>query len=136
MVVDKVGKRIKDTLTALRKKPVILVANSNRADLELLTQQLAKEGYATLDAASLEELDERIRVSKEIALGLIDLSGFDQRVWDRCEALRKARIPYIVISPQRSPLTQRESMKHGASGLLVKPVGIKDLLEHIYILTW
>jgi len=118
------------------KKPVILVANSNQANLGLLSQQLVKEGYDTLDAASLEELDERIRLSKKIALGLIDLSGFDQRIWERCEALRKARIPYIVISPQRSPLIQRESMKHGANGLLVKPLGIKELLEHIYTLTW
>jgi DNA-binding response OmpR family regulator len=136
MVVDKVGKRIKDSLTALTKKPVILVANSNRADLGLLSQQLIKEGYDILDAASLEELDEIIRVNKKIDLGLIDLSGFDERIWERCEALRKARIPYIVISPQRSPLTQRESMKHGADGLLVKPIGIKDLLEHVYTLTW
>ena len=135
MVVERVNKRIKDTLTALAKKPVILVANSNRADLELLSQQLVKEGYDTLDAASLEELDERIRVSKNIALGLIDLSGFDQRIWERCEALRRVKIPYIVISPQRSPLIQRDSMKHGASGLLVKPVCIRDLLEHIYTLT-
>ena len=136
MGVDTVGKRIKDTLTALTKKPVIVVANSNQADLGLLSQQLVKEGYDTLDAASLEELDARIRVSKKIALGLIDLSGFDQRIWERCEALHKARIPYIVISPQRSPLIQRDSMKHGASGLLVKPLGIRELLEHIYTLTW
>ena len=118
------------------KKPVVLVANSNRSDLGLLSQQLAKEGYDTLDASSLEELDERIRVSEVIALGLIDLSGFDQGIWERCEALHKARIPYIVISPQRSPLIQRDSMKYGASGLLIKPISIKELLEHIYILTW
>ena len=118
------------------EKPVILVVNSNRANLELLSQQLGKEGYETLSASSLEELDQALRQRKEIALGLIDISGFDQRIWERCEALRKARIPYIVISPQRSPLIQRESIKHGANCLLVKPLGIKELLEHIYTLTW
>ena len=136
MGVEKVGKRIKDTLTALAKKPVIVVANSNQADLGLLSQQLVKEGYDTLDAASLEDLDERIRMSKKIALGLIDLSGFDQRIWERCDTLRKAKIPYIVISPHRSPLIQRDSMKHGANGLLIKPLGIKELLEYIYTLAW
>ena len=136
MGVEKVSKMIKGSLTALARKPVILIADSNRTDLGLLSQQLVKEGYDTLDAASLEELDEGIRASKKITLGLIDLSGFDQRIWERCEALRKARIPYIVISPQRSPLIQRESIKHGANGLLVKPLGIKELLEHIYTLTW
>jgi DNA-binding response OmpR family regulator len=136
MRVEKIGKSLKSTLTALTKKPVIVVANSNQADLGLLSQQLVKEGYDTLDAASLEELDKIIRMSKEIDLVLIDLSGFDQRIWERCETLHKARIPYIVISPQRSPLIQRESMKHGASCLLVKPLGIKELLEYIYTLTW
>ncbi len=136
MRIEKVGKGIKDTLTALAKKPVIVVANSNQADLGLLSQQLVKEGYDTQNAASLEELDERIRISKKIDLVLIDLSGFDQRIWERCDTLRKAKIPYIVISPQRSPLIQRESMKHGASCLLVKPLGIKELLEYIYTLTW
>jgi DNA-binding response OmpR family regulator len=136
MGVKKIGRSIKDSLTVLTGKPVILVANKNRADLGLLSQQLVKEGYDTLEATSLEELDARIRANKKIALGLIDLSGFDQSIWERCEALRKARIPYIVISPQRSPLIQRDSMKHGASGLLVKPLGIRELLEHIYALTW
>lgn len=136
MGIKKVGTSIKDTLAALAKKPVVLIANSNQADLGLLSQQLGKEGYDTLNAASLEELDEILQINKNIALGLIDLSGFDQRIWERCDTLHKAKIPYIIISPQRSPLVQRESIKHGASCLLVKPLGIKDLLEYIYTLTW
>ena len=137
-----ISKVLSGTISGIRfvlglptKKPVILVVNNKRADLELLSQQLGKEDYDVLDAASLEELDERIRVSKGIALGLIDLSGFDQRIWDRCEALHKAKIPYIVISAQRSPLIQRDSLKYGASALLISPVGLRDLHEHIHILT-
>jgi DNA-binding response OmpR family regulator len=112
-------------------KTTILSVGSNRANLELLSQQLVKEGYDTASAASLEELDSFIQEKKDTALALIDLSGFDERIWERCEALRKAKIPFIVISPQRSPLIQKDSMKHGASGLLVKPLGIKELLEYI-----
>jgi CheY-like chemotaxis protein len=115
-------------------KTTILSVGSNRANLDLLSQQLVKEGYETLSAASLEELDSSMQEKADIALSLIDLSGFDQRIWERCEALRKAKIPFIVISPQRSPLVQRDSMKHGASGLLVKPLGIKELIEYIHTL--
>lgn len=136
MKLEKVSKGIKDTLTALTKKPVIVVANSNQSDLGQLSQQLVKEGYDTLNAASLEELDEIIKNSKNIALGLIDLTGFDERIWDRCDKLHKAKIPYIVISQQRSPLIQRESLKHSAGCLLVKPFSTKELLEYIYTLTW
>jgi DNA-binding response OmpR family regulator len=118
----------------MTNKSIILLVDSNRANLALLSQQLVKEGYDTVGAASLEEIDSSIKEKKNTALALIDLSGFDQRIWERCEALRKAKIPFIVISPQRSPLVQRDSMKHGASGLLVKPLGIKELMEYIHTL--
>jgi len=116
------------------KKPVILTIDSNRANLELLSQQLSKEGYEAVSAASLEELDSSLQDKKDISLALIDLSGFDQRIWERCGELQKAKTPFIIISPQRSPTIQRDSMKHGASGLLVKPVGIKELMEYIHTL--
>lgn len=115
-------------------KPVILSVGSNRTNLELISQQLGSEGYEPLAAASLEELDEVIKGKEKPALSLVDLSGFDQRIWARCEGLRKAKVPFIVISPQRSPTIQRDSMKHGASSLLVKPIGIKALMEYIHTL--
>lgn len=111
-------------------KPLILLIASNRANLTLLSQQLGQQGFETMSAASLEEVDKALEEPR-FALSLIDLSGFDQNLWARCEELRKARIPFIVISPQRSPAVQRDSMKHGASGLLVKPVGVKALIEYI-----
>jgi CheY-like chemotaxis protein len=116
------------------KKPIILSVDSNQTNLELLSQQLLKEDYETLTASSLEELDEVIGRKENIKLSLIDLSGFDQRIWERCSELHKAKIPYIVIAPQRSPAIQRDSMKYGASSLLVKPVGTKELMEYIHTL--
>jgi DNA-binding response OmpR family regulator len=115
-------------------KSVILTVDSNRTNLELLSEQLDREGYEPFTAASLEELDEALKGKRKLALSLIDLSGFDQNIWIRCEELRKARVPFIVISSQRSPTVQRDSMKHGASSLLVKPVGIKALMEYIHTL--
>jgi DNA-binding response OmpR family regulator len=112
-------------------KSVILLVNSSRSNLELLAQQFGHAGYETLTAASLEELDQAIHGEERIALALVDISGFDQQVWQRCAELSKARTPYIVISPHRSPAVQRESMEHGASGLLVKPLEFKDLMEHV-----
>jgi CheY-like chemotaxis protein len=139
--VDAVNNVISGSIFGIRialgiqtKKPIILTLDSNQANLELLSQQLVKEGYETVNAVSLEELDVAIREKKNIELSLIDLSGFDERVWERCEALRKAKIPFIVIAPHRSPLIQKDSMKHGASGLLVKPLGIKELMEYIHTL--
>ena len=111
---------------------IILVVDSNRGNLELLSQQLGREGYQTVTAASLEELDQAIQGKEKIALSLIDISGFDRHIWERCEELHKAKTPFIVISARRSPTIQRYSIKHGASVLLVKPLDFKDLLEYIH----
>jgi len=113
-------------------KSIILVVDSNRSNLELVSQQLGQAGYQTLTAASLEELGQAIQGEEKIALSLIDISEFDRHIWESCEELHKAKTPFIVISPRRSPNIQRHSMKQGASGLLAKPLDFKDLLEHIH----
>ncbi len=116
------------------KKPTILVVDSNRSNAELMVQHIVQEGYQINTATSLEELDKTIAEKGKAALSLIDLSGFDEHIWERCDQLRQSKIPFILISPQRSPAIQRDSMKHGASGLLVKPLGIKELMEYIHTL--
>lgn len=116
----------------MSEKATVLIADSNRSNLELLSQQLGQAGYEPLAAASLEELDQAIQGEHKIDLALIDVSGFDQHIWKRCQQLSKLKVPSIVIAPQRSPAVQRESMKHGASGLLVKPLDFRNLLEHIH----
>jgi DNA-binding response OmpR family regulator len=123
------GRNLAETMSA---KSIILIVDSNRSNLEHLSQQLGREGYETLTVASLQELDQAIQGKEKISLSLIDVSGFDQHIWERCEELRKVKTPFIVLSPRRSPTIQRHSMEHGASGLLAKPLDFKDLLEHIH----
>jgi DNA-binding response OmpR family regulator len=117
----------------MKKKNIILIVGSNRAELELLSQQIVKEGCGAPIAAGLEELDSSIGKGG-FTLALIDLTGFNRTIWQRCQALQQAKVPFIIISPQRSPLVQKESLKHGASGLLVKPLGIKELIEYMHTL--
>lgn len=112
--------------------PLILIVENNRGDLEQLARQLDGEGYATLGASSLEEMDSAIKGEKTIKLALLYLAGFNDSIWERCDRMHEARIPFIVIMPQRSHGIQRDSMKHNASCLLVQPLGIKELVEHIH----
>jgi DNA-binding response OmpR family regulator len=108
----------------------ILTVDTNRRNLELLAQHLGQAGYETRSATSLEEIDREIDLGG-VGMALIDLSGFDQRIWEPCERLRRAGVPFIVVAPQRSPSVQREGMRHGASGILIKPLGLQELLEFI-----
>jgi DNA-binding response OmpR family regulator len=111
---------------------LILIVNNNHANLEKLAQQLGEEGYATVGASSLEEMDSITKGQENIKLALLDPTGFDKGIWERCGQLHEAKIPFIIITSQRSPSIKRDSLKCGANGLLVKPLGTKELIEHMH----
>jgi len=58
----------------------------------------------------------------------VDIAGFDRSIWERCERLRAADIPFIIISPRQSAAIQEAVLAHGARGVLVKPLAVKELL--------
>jgi DNA-binding response OmpR family regulator len=109
-------------------KPLLLAVDRNHRNLELLSQFLSKEGYQTQTANSLEQFNQILDESKQIELALVDISGFDRRIWDCCERLRGEKIPFLVLSPRQSAAIQQESLAHGASSMLVKPLVVKELL--------
>jgi DNA-binding response OmpR family regulator len=108
--------------------PGILTVDRNRRNLELLSQFLEREGYQTRLAATLEEFDQALGTISDIGMALVDIAGFDRAIWERCEALRQHRIPFLVLSPKHSAAIQQASFTHGASGVLVKPLAVRDLL--------
>lgn len=112
-------------------QPFVLAVDHNRRNLELLAQFLSKEGYSTLGASSLEEFEQMLTGETKIGLVLLDISGFDRRIWDCCERLREQKIPFMVLSPRQSAAIQQESLAHGARSMLVKPLMVKELLNLI-----
>ncbi|MDH7486388.1 MAG: response regulator [Anaerolineae bacterium] len=109
-------------------KPLILAVDHNRRNLELMSQFLGQEGYEIIAAASLEEFDQVLGKQADIKLALVDIAGFDRSVWERCERLRAENIPFIIISPRQSAAIQQAGLAHGARGVLVKPLAVKELL--------
>ena len=115
----------------MKATPVVLAVDHNRRNLELLDQFLGREGYQTRMVTGLEEFDRALAEPDEIALALVDIAGFDRRIWERCEALRHHKIPFLVLSPRQSAAIQQASLTHGAHGVLVKPLTVKDLMSLI-----
>jgi CheY-like chemotaxis protein len=114
------------------RKPTILVASGNLQNLESLSRQLRKEGYRVQPVSTSTQMDDAIEPDEQRPrLAIVDLSDFGEAIWDNCEHLRRARIPFIIISPRRSADVQRESICHGAAGVLTKPIGTKEIVDHI-----
>jgi DNA-binding response OmpR family regulator len=113
-------------------QPPILVVDHNRRNLELLAQFLGQAGYSVILACDAEEFGRALDETGEFGLALIDLAGFDRRVWDLCEQVRTRGVPLLVISPKQSVAIEKESLAHGASGVLIKPLVVRELLALIH----
>jgi DNA-binding response OmpR family regulator len=105
----------------------ILAIDRNPRNLEILHAFLAKHGYHVEVAATLASADLALSAGG-ISLSLVDIAGFDREIWARCERMRAAGIPFLVIFPQQQTALQEESFGHGAHSTLTKPVMQKQLL--------
>lgn len=108
-------------------RALLLVSRLPR-NLQLLADFLGKEGYVTLMATSYEEFDHVLAQPHAIAGSLIDIAGFDTEIWTRCERLRAVGIPFLIVSPRQSTAIQQASLSHGAKGVMVKPLVVKELM--------
>jgi DNA-binding response OmpR family regulator len=112
----------------------VLAVDRNRRNLELLQELLGGASYRLKPVSTLAEFDAILADSEPVNIGLIDLVGFDNGIWERCEQLRNRGIPFLILSSRPSPVLQYESLNHGAQGVLIKPLTIRQLLGLIHAL--
>lgn len=112
----------------MKANAAILLVNVNQRNLQLLAEFLGKEGYTTFTASSLEEFDRALAGENNVGVALVDITGFDQSIWQRCEQLRSKHRPFLVISPRQSVAIQQASLSHGARGVMIKPLVVKELM--------
>ena len=115
----------------MQAEPLILTVERNLRNLELLNKFLTDNGFRTRSASSMEELDAALQQDEPAALALVDLAGFGKDIWERCDQMRQSAIPFLVISPAAVPRAQQAGLDHGASGVLVKPLVVKELVGMI-----
>lgn len=114
--------------------PLILTVSSNRRNLELLDEVLAKGGFRTYGVDTMTALDAALEGEAGFALALLDLSGFDRSVWERCERLQEKGVPFLILSPSQSAVVEQEGRVWGARGVLTKPLKMQDLLQLVQAL--
>jgi DNA-binding response OmpR family regulator len=115
-------------LVEMSSKPLILALNRNQRNLDILIKILGKEGYEVVGVSNPAKMDEEVEVREKINLVLMDISGFNQSIWESCERLRILEIPFLVLSPHHHQAVKKQSVVYGANGFLVKPLVVKELL--------
>lgn len=108
---------------------IVLSVGCNERNQGLLAELFEREGMHVDTVCSLEELDGNLDRVEEIAAVVIDLTGYDRRIWDRCERLRAADVPFVLLSRPPSAVTGREAKDRGARSILAKPVRQRQLVD-------
>lgn len=107
----------------------VLTVSSNSQNLVLLKRVLGKAGYEVITAAGLEAFDRAMDDKVQVSLALVDITGFDQRIWSRCEQLREGGIPFLLLG-SRSDASLNHAGDHvGAASVLIKPLAVKELVS-------
>lgn len=109
----------------------VLTVGRNVRNLELLGDVLARAGHDTMKADGLAAFDSALTRAPEFGAALVDVTGFEPAVWVHAARLRDAAVPYVVIYDRDNAALRREAMKHGARGVLTKPLAIRDLLAMV-----
>jgi DNA-binding response OmpR family regulator len=114
----------------MNSKTVILSVMRDHNERTKLSGALRAEGFDTLEAANLAELDQAMQTAR-ISLAVIDVTGFDARIWSRCTRLGESAVPYFVLTAHRSPSLFRYSRRHGATACFSKPLSFEHLVEFV-----
>jgi DNA-binding response OmpR family regulator len=116
----------------MKPRRLVLLVNRNRRNLALLVRYMEREGYQTLSALNLEVFDQALEETENIAMALVDVTGFNAAIWERCDRLHQSTIPFLVIAPRDLPALQQAGMTHGAQGVLVKPLVPNELMGLVH----
>lgn len=111
--------------------PLILLASVSPGNLKVLRQVFEKEGYRTLGASTIADLERYINWDESISLALLDLDGFSASIWEKCEQLRNNAVPFFLISARTSNAVQSTSMAQLGRNFLTKPVAINNLMRMV-----
>jgi DNA-binding response OmpR family regulator len=116
------------------KQGKILLVSRNAQNVKLLADTLLKQGYGVAVATSAGEFEEHVDAEEAIKLALVDLTGFDAAIWPLCERLRTAQTPLLMLAARKSPSLDQTGRAHGANSVLVKPVGVRELVGLIRVM--
>src|ERR1700682_3253113 len=118
-------------------KGIILVADDNEANRELLSALLSAEGYQVVCAADGQQALARVN-SDSIGLALLDVVMPRPTGFQVCQAMKSKSesrlIPVVLITSLNSDADRIHGIMCGADDFLNKPVNKQELLARVHSL--
>ena len=120
-----------------RHKGIILVADDNELNRELLSSLLGQEGYQVICVADGEQALERVN-AHSIDLALLDVVMPRRTGFDTCLVIKSTPetrlIPVVLLTSLASDDDRIRGIMCGADDFLTKPVNKHELLARVHSL--
>ena len=116
------------------KEHNVLMVQRNSKNAELLNNALKKYGLNCFISADYDSLDSYFGKKDFFDIVLMDITGFDVDIWERCKKIQQQNIPLLVLSSRQNTKLQQQVMRFGVSGIMTKPVILRDFVKLIFSL--
>lgn len=107
-----------------------LTIESGSGNFRVLAGFLQKLNINAVRLQNFYELDKVLASAGKISVAIIDLSGFDDGIWDICKILRHKGIPMLVIS-HKGNIGFNVETERSVKGVFRKPVLMKEFADCI-----
>lgn len=116
--------------------PRILLVSCLKTNRNLLADLLLNQGFSPETVDSLASLDQIIHSADLPPIVIIDISGFDHAILNRCPILSQKNTRYLILSPKQSLRAEHDWLIAGASKILIKPIQLNQFLRDLHILVY
>ena len=116
----------------MEEKKKILIVEDERAIVEILTFNLAREGYETLEALD-GEAGLQLGLTGDPDLILLDVMLPKMNGFDICAKLRDAgsTVPIIMLTAREEETDKVFGLEAGADDYMTKPFSMRELLARV-----
>ena len=116
----------------MEEKKKILIVEDERAIVEILKFNLAREGYETLEALD-GEAGLQLRLTGDPDLILLDVMLPKMNGFDICAKLRDAgsTVPIIMLTAREEETDKVFGLEAGADDYMTKPFSMRELLARV-----
>lgn len=109
--------------------PRVLIVLRSTGNRKAIRTVLGRAGYHVTDAATLDDVTRHVSdPDTRPGAALVDLTGFRDEAWPMCDALQRASVPFLVVSPGPPP-GPGKALAAGAATVLQKPIVKASLLD-------
>lgn len=103
---------------------VVLKAINRR----LIRETLTEAGFEVVAVEDPGELPAHLDPDDPPALGLVDVDGYGDDVWEACSTMADAGVPVVVLTGQRTEAVEQRTLQAGVRNVLEKPVRKANLV--------